>query len=262
MSKRIWLIGGTQESRELAIALAQAQLPCVVTVTTEAAKNLYAATLHQVVVAQFLEVDLLQKFLQQQDVAAILDASHPYAVTISQQAIAAATQLNLPYLRFERPATTAIASSRHSVIEVGSLVDLLAGDYLWGKRVLLTLGYKSLPLFQPWHHQAHLFARILPSPIALETALQAGFSSERLIAIRPPVPAAIERAVWQHWQISCVVTKASGAAGGEDIKRAIAAELKVTLILITRPEIAYPHATSSQATALAFCHQQLSNQVG
>jgi precorrin-6A/cobalt-precorrin-6A reductase len=50
-----------------------------------------------------------------------------------------------------------------------------------------------------------------------------------------------------------VVTKASGTAGGEDIKHQIAAELGVKLIVIDRPSIAYPQQTSDLQTALAFC---------
>jgi precorrin-6A/cobalt-precorrin-6A reductase len=122
------------------------------------------------------------------------------------------------------------------------------------------MGYKSLHWFQPWHDRATLFARILPSAIALGAALQAGFTSERLIALRPPISAELERALWQQWQISMVVTKASGVAGGEDIKRQVAAELGVQLVIIDRPPVPYPQQTSDLQTALTFCQQNLSDK--
>ncbi len=260
---RIWLIGGTHESAQLAIALvsdrpegiAKADLACIVSVTTEAAKVLYPVTPNlQVVVGKFC-FDQLGQFLQTQKITVILDASHPYAVEISRLAIAAATQLQIPYLRFERPALEAAPDDDSPIIKLDSFATLLAGSYLQGQRVLLTVGYKPLSLFTPWQTQAMLFARILPSTVALEAAIAAGFQPECLLAVRPPVPAEMERALWQHWQISLVVTKASGKPGGEEIKRAVATELGVTLVVITRPNMLYPQQTSNLSAALEFCYQ-------
>ena len=61
--------------------------------------------------------------------------------------------------------------------------------------------------------------------------------------------------MWQQWQISLAVTKASGKAGGEDIKRQVAASLGIPLIIITRPGIVYPQQTSEVADILAFCQR-------
>jgi precorrin-6A/cobalt-precorrin-6A reductase len=119
--------------------------------------------------------------------------------------------------------------------------------------VLLTVGYRYLHLFSSWQERSTLFARILPSVTALGAALAAGFSSDRLIALRPPVSVDLEKALWQQWQISLVVTKASGTAGGEDVKRAVAAELGIGLIAIARPEVVYPQQTSELSRALEFC---------
>jgi precorrin-6A/cobalt-precorrin-6A reductase len=81
---------------------------------------------------------------------------------------------------------------------------------LQGQRVLLTIGYTPLHRFQSWHDRATLFARILPSAIALEAAFKAGFTPHNIICLRPPISADLEKALWRQWQISLVVTKASG----------------------------------------------------
>ncbi len=77
------------------------------------------------------------------------------------------------------------------------------------------------------------------------------------MAIRPPVSMALEKALWQQWQISVVVAKASGAAGGETVKRAIAAELGTQLILIDRPRLGYPKQTNLISEAVEFCSETL-----
>lgn len=253
-SGRIWLIGGTQESAQLAAAITPTQLPCTVSVTTESARSLYPSGSDLRVWVGRLTVSRIDEFLQQQQIVAVLDASHPYAVEISQSAIAAARKWQIPYLRYERP-----------VLEQGenlaNFEALLSGKYLQGQRVLLTVGYRPLQLFQPWQERATLFARLLPSAIALEAAIKAGFTPDRLICLRPPISAELEKALWQQWKISLVVTKASGTAGGEDIKRTVAAELGIPLIGINRPAIEYPQQTSDLSDALQFCLDQYQTKV-
>lgn len=258
--KRIWLIGGTQESAELAAAIVQAQLPCLITVTTETARSLYPVSplLHIRVGA--LQPDQMSALIAEQAICCILDASHPFAIEVSRCAIAIAEQHHLPYLRYERPAITPIdqePESAASIITLNSLDALTAGAYLTGQRVLLTLGYRSLSAFAAWQDRAILYARLLPSVVALEAALAAGFTPDRLIALRPPVSRELERALWQQWHITTVVTKASGEAGGETVKRQVAAELGLRLIVIDRPTVLYPQQTSDQQMAITFCQMNL-----
>lgn len=249
--ERLWLIGGTTESAELAKAIASLALPCTITVATKAAEALYPKMPMSRVLVGRLDASQLKQFLQEQRIAAVLDASHPYAVEISRMAIRAAVDQKIPYLRFERLAVDTPTDS--SVISLDSFKTLLAGDYLDQKRVLLTVGYKALPLFHSWQNRSTLFARILPAVTSLEAAISAGFTSDRIIAFRPPVMAELEKALWRHWDISLVVTKASGVAGGEEVKRCVAAELGIPLVVIARPTVNYPQQTSDLSEALEFC---------
>ncbi|GAB4463732.1 MAG: cobalt-precorrin-6A reductase [Elainellaceae cyanobacterium] len=248
----LWLIGGTQESAMLARLLIAEQIACVVTVTTAAARRLYPESeLCRVWVGR-LAAETVGEFLQTYSIRGILDASHPFAAAVSELAIATASWYHLPYLRFER---ASVDESSPTDLTFPSFEALLDTELLDGERVLLTIGYRYLPLFQPWHDRAVLFARILPSPEALAGAIAAGFTPDRLIALRPPVSAALETALWQHWQISLIITKASGSPGGEDTKRRVAAELGIRLITIRRPALDYPQMTSDGAIALAFCRE-------
>lgn len=254
--KRIWLIGGTQESATLAEALDQRDIAQTITITTESARSLYPSIHPDHIWVVLLTPKTLPHFLASQDIGAILDASHPFATGISELAIATAAEYNLPYIRYERP-TTPIPNPSPNTITVDRIETLFEHNYLWHQRVLLTLGYRLLHHFKPWHDRAHLFARILPSNTALNAARDAGFTSKQLIALRPPLSVALETALYQHWNISTVITKASGAAGGEDIKQQVTASLGLRLITLARPSLAYPQQTSSVTDALAFCQAQV-----
>lgn len=248
---KIWLIGGTGDSARIAQEIARQKIPCLVTVTTKNAQDLYPKNPYLSVQVGALNLVQIRELCQQQNISAIVDASHPYAVQISQQAMTIAQQQNIPYLRYERPGI--IANSE--VILLDSFETLIKGNYLERKRVLLTVGCQALPLFKPWQNRAVLFARILPRIESLEIAIKSGFSSDRLIALRPPITVELERGLWQQWNISLVVTKASGTAGGEETKTLIATQLGIPLIVINRPVINYPQQTDQLCDIIQFCQQ-------
>lgn len=252
MAGCIWLIGGTQESVALARGIADQSLATIVTVTTASARSLYCGITPLSVEVGCLSEATIAAFLHQHGIDRILDASHPFATAISALAIQAAQQFQIPYLRYERLALAPVDGEMEP-LGLDNFATLVSGNWLLGHRVLVIVGYRSLFYFQPWHERATLFARILPSTLALEAAFQAGFTPDRVIALRPPVPLELERSLWQHWKISMVVTKASGRAGGEDVKRQLAAELGIPLLVIERPLVAYPQQTSDVQVALAFC---------
>ncbi len=262
---RLWLIGGTQESRQLVQQLLlrlplneAAQSTCIVTVTTGAARSLYAPSSHLHIAVGQLSPTEAEAFLRTHRITAILDLSHPFATAISQLAIALAQQYQLPYLRYERAAILPPAVSwrdhqgRPGLVPVPHVSSLLTAEYLERDRTLLTLGYRQLAGFAPWQSRATLFARILPSPIALKTALDFGFTADRIIALRPPISAELEARLWQQWQITQIVTKASGRPGGQDQKQTLAAHLGIRLLQIQRPAIAYPTQTDDLDTAVRF----------
>ena len=247
----IWLIGGTSESALIAETLLAQGYKCLVSVTTESAIDLYPKTDLITVKVGRLSFEEMVAWVEQQGITKIIDASHPYAVAVSQSAIELSQQLQIPYLRYERPQVSPDTS--FPVIELESFDTLVNSDYLHHHRVLLTVGYKALSQFQFWHQKATLFARVLPSVSSLENALEAGFPQKQLIALRPPVSYELEKALCEQWKISLIVTKASGKAGGEDIKRQVATALRIPLIVIRRPELVYPQKTSKLETVVNFC---------
>ncbi|MGD1943315.1 MAG: precorrin-6A reductase [Leptolyngbyaceae cyanobacterium] len=265
MRRRLWLSGGTQESRQMVARLSAlgtdtAVVPgaLLITVTTEAARSLYPPEWTDQVWVGQLAPPQADDFVRDYQIGAILDLSHPFAAQISRQAIALAQHHQLPYLRYERAViesplkTWRDRRGRPGRVELAQFADLWQADYLSQERTLLTIGSRLLPQFASWQTECDLFVRILPSPPALAAALVAGFAPDRILALRPPLSPALEKALWQQRQITQVVTKASGTAGGEDHKPAIAAELGVRLIQIARPQVDYPQQTDRLDTALQF----------
>lgn len=271
----VWLIGGTSDSAEIARLLSDRAIPYVVTVTTTDARKLYPEGA-QVWVGK-LSLQIASDFLRQYRVGCISDASHPFASEISEFAIALSQKHHIPYLRYERPQIEAAVEEDKNIIFVDSIDALVDSPLLQYQRVLFTIGYRYLSKFAGLRATSKLYARILPSEGAIAGTLSAGFSPKEIVALRPPISFALEQALWQQWKISCVVAKASGHLlspassssgqtgltqtepnGGEQIKRQVAKQLGVRLILIRRPPSVYPRKTERIADIAEFCLDALS----
>jgi precorrin-6A/cobalt-precorrin-6A reductase len=251
----IWLIGGTKESRAIAQGCIDRRLPCLVTVTTESALHLYPDHPNlRVQIGQLNPTEAIS-LCQIHRVCAIVDASHPFATQISKLATDTAQQLHIPYLRYQRPVVAPSSALHSPILYLDKVGDLLKEDYLAGQRVFLTLGYKVLPVFQPWQQRSILFARVLPRVDSLQVALTSGFTPDRLIALRPPIALDLERALWQQWQINLVVTKESGLEEGQAQKQRLAQELGIPLIILKRPPLRNRPQTSDLSEILNFCQQ-------
>lgn len=248
---KVWLIGGTGDSVNLVRDIIEHSFPCIVTITTPTAGNLYPAnSLLNIQIGQLDKIGI-QQLCNRETVRGIIDASHPFAVNISQQVIEFAQAKDIPYLRYERPSL----NRQSEAIYLDSFEDLLESNYLESKKILLTVGCQALSRFKLWHEKSVLYARILPKLESLKMALDAGFSESKIIALRPPITLELERSLWQQWQIDLVVTKASGKQGGEDIKIKVAKELGIPLIIIKRPLLKYPQQTEQISDIIEFCYQ-------
>ena len=238
----IWLIGGTSESRAIAQQLTQQGIPWLVTVVSPTAARLYQGLPGQVQPGA-LDPAGMQTLIRQHNIRAIVDASHPFATKISNQAMA----LGMPYLRFERQACELEPPAE----SVPDLDTLLQPHYLENRRVLLTVGIKALQRFQPWQQRARLWARILPT--AKAQAIQLGFAPEQLICDRSPTNPLTEQTLWQRLGVDTVVTKASGGPGGVPVKLAAAKALGVRLLVIARTKLVYPQQTHDLDEVVTFC---------
>ncbi|MFS8908038.1 cobalt-precorrin-6A reductase [Synechococcus sp. OH2] len=249
-SLEVALIGGSSESRSLAHVLSHEGIPWIATVTTEGARRLYRDLAGQVIVTRFSPLSLLQ-FLQEHGIRVLVDASHPFAQEISQLAMQVTAQLGIPYLRYERPPV-----ALDPWVQVASDWQVLLTDgVLAGRRVLLTVGVKALPLFVPWQDRCQLWARVLPESVP--RAVQAGIPAERVIGMRLPLSLEQELQLWQRLEPQVVISKDSGEAGGLAIKQAVAKTLGIPLWVIQRPLLCYPWCSQDLAEVVRECQRRL-----
>ena len=248
----VWVFSGTGDGNELARHLVAAGRPVVVSVASDygaelARRDVPGAT----VVAGRLGVERRRQLLRESGAAALIDATHPHAADMSTQLISLAAALGLDYLRYERPASVCAAPALQCG-DADAAADLAVQA---GRRVFLATGAKHLENFVRHPHAAHCAwtVRLTPDPAHLQRALALGIGRDQVIAMQGPFSRAFNEALWRERRIDCVVSKASGDAGGYAAKAEAAQALGIPFIVIERPGLQYPRVSHDFAEVLAHC---------
>lgn len=97
---RLLILGGTSEGIELAKQDYGPEMHVTYSIAGLVRTPRLAC---DVIAGGFKKHGGLTSYLKSNDIAAVLDATHPYAVNISSQARKSAEGLSIPYWRFERP---------------------------------------------------------------------------------------------------------------------------------------------------------------
>ncbi len=222
-SKRLLLLGGTREARELADCLKDDWRWSVI--SSLAGRTREPETPAGMVrVGGFGGVAGLSDYLRKQSIDLVVDATHPFAAGISQNACDASHRLGLPYVRLSRPPWYPKAGDRWQLArDIEHAVTLIAP----GCNVFLTIGRQELSTFSE-RTDIRIVARMIEMPAeAVPTHVD-------LILARPPFSIAEETALIRDRQIEVLVTK---NAGGESVEAKLIAarDLGIPVIMIERP---------------------------
>ena len=174
----------------------------------------------------------LERWLRDNAIQAVIDATHPFAATMSQNVAKACAALALPLLRLERPAWRPTPEDRwHSVPSLTAAARLLADPAGYGQRrlhVFLTTGRKEVAPFRAAPRHSYLIRSIEPpDPASLPP-------HSTCLSARGPFDDAAELAVMQTHRIDLLITKNSGGAA-TCAKLNAARILRCPVLLVERP---------------------------
>jgi precorrin-6A/cobalt-precorrin-6A reductase len=241
----ILLIGGTSDTAPLALALARAGYPVLVSQATEAPLALPG---HPRIERRRgrLDAGAMVALAQARAVEAIVDAAHPYAAAAHDTAQEAARQLGIPCLLFRRPPCAlaeALAGSDRG--RPGRCLVQFATDhdeaarlaFAWGEPVLVTTGSRNLAPYATASRATGipLAVRILDDAASRAACRDAGIPPERIIAGRGPFSVAENLSALHRFGCGVLVTKESGVAGGFAEKVQAAQEADCRLVCLKRP---------------------------
>lgn len=230
---RVLLLGGTAEARALAAALV-GRVEVVSSLAGRVADPVLPAG--EVRLGGFGGAAGLARWLRERPVGAVVDATHPFAATMTAHAVAATAEVGVPLLRLSRAPWRPVAGDRWH--EVGTLEAASEAAAGLGDRVFVTTGRRGLGAFVPVVGRWVLLRSVDPPegpvPADVEVLLDRG-----------PFTVAGERQLLRSRRVEVVVTKNSG--GPMTAAKLVAArELGLPVVVVRRP--ALPTATTVVAT--------------
>lgn len=247
---RIFLTAGTEDGRKLAEFLARQGYEVTASVVSEYGKK---------ILEQYAEIKISEKKLNADELTDILrgkfdvlvDASHPYAVNVSQNAIDACRRAEIFYIRFERDE---VEVSTENIFHVADYEQAALKAAELGKNIFITTGSRNLKKFveSPALKDCNLTVRILPTAEVLSECEGLGLTPKNIIAMQGPFSTGLNVEMFKQCRAEVIVTKNSGKTGGADTKLDAAKILNLPVVMIDRPKIFYPNVASTFEEVLKF----------
>lgn len=230
----ILVMSGTKDGRELIQQLSGLGCDIIATTTTQYGGSLIEGNEGVDIIDHALDVVALAEVMTARNVRVLIDATHPYAINASENAMAASKEANCHYVRYER------AELEHTSGQWFNTYDEIIA-YLKDRsgNMLLTIGANNLELFAK--HIAHdrIFARVLPMSKILAKCEGYGLNPKNLIAVQGPFSTQYNEAMIRAYDIKFLVTKATAKTGGFDQKIEAAKNMDIELLVLKRPAIDY-----------------------
>jgi precorrin-6A/cobalt-precorrin-6A reductase len=255
----IIVLAGTSDARQLALAIQQAGYDVLTTVVTDHAAEQMQMVGLKVHVGR-LTAKELAGLIRTNEAMVVVDASHPFAEEASKNAMDAAKEANVPYIRYERQSAL---MTYEKITFVDSYEE--AAERAAEKKgvIMLTTGSKTLPIFAEkllGLPNTRVIARMLPRKDNMEQCKQLKFPQENIVAMQGPFTKELDVALFKHFGVTLLITKESGKVGFVDEKIAAAKELGIEAIVIRRPRLHYGHVYSQFSEVIAALRRLLKKE--
>lgn len=238
-SADVIVIAGTTDAKELIEELCHLGLKVAVTITTKFGSDLIEEHPNVQKFTRVLTAKGMSRVIDKHKALCLIDASHPYAVEVSKNAIAACKHSEIPYIRYEReeikiadPGIKRVSSFEEAALAVSGL----------DGNIFLTIGSRNLAPFIKHipDFSERLYVRVLPESTVLAQCERLGLTAANLIAVKGPFTEEFNVEMMRFCHAKVLVTKDSGIIGGTEEKITAAIGLGIKVIVIDRPKMKYP----------------------
>lgn len=224
----IIIFGGTTEGRILSHELSRIGAEVTVCVATEYGAEEQGNCKNIKVMTGRKGYSEITELINQYEIC--IDATHPYAVEISENLKQACNEKELVYLRLLRENSKKADGTSYveTAEEAKVLLQKTEGN------ILIATGVKELSYFRELDRD-RLYPRILPTVDSILVCEKEKIPKRNIIAMQGPFSKDLNEALMKQFDIKYMVTKDGGNAGGFMEKIEAANEIGVKTIVIERP---------------------------
>lgn len=229
----ILIFSGIKDGREIASCLAEDGYKTVLSTLTKHGVDMVEVMDNLETICGQMDVEKIEKFISENSIKTVVDATHPYAEIISENIKKAcsnsATRL-FKYVREEIPLNDKV--NRYE--DIKSLCQKLVKTK---GNILLTTGSRKLEEYTRYLPVERLYVRVLPIKKSMEKVWDEGFKSKQIIGMQGPFSEEFNKEVYKQCNIRHLVLKNSGPNGGTAQKIESALKSNIEIHLLDRPVI-------------------------
>lgn len=234
------VLSGTSEGREIAATLHREGVSVIASLAgaTRAPRAQQVPTR----IGGFGGAEGFERFLQEQQISAVLDATHPFAAQISTRSAARCARLSIPYCLYLRPPWEPSAQDDWTTLHDESDAANHIAD---GSTVFLATGRKTLEKFDNLP-SCRLICRQIDPPNG-----PFPFANGEFLIGRPPFSVADEVALFQRLGVDWLIVKNAGGSASFS-KLEAARQLGIKVGMIARPDAPDGLCVTDIARAIAW----------
>ena len=237
---KILILGGTKDSTNIIEHVKRNYDSYILTTTTtEYGARLARQSGSDDVIARPLPKDELINIIKREDIDILVDATHPFASHITQTSTSIAKELEMPYIRFERPTTnleevdTSHIHYADSFDEAGKLIE---SEFSEGN-VLHFAGENTMEDVLKHVSVDRFYPRILKVESSIEKCEKLGIDPSHIIAMKGAASLEENIELIEKYDAGVMITKESGEVGGVIEKINAANQKDIAVVMIQRPKI-------------------------
>ncbi len=238
--QKILIFSGTSEGRQLARQLADHGKSVTVCVATEYGQEVMAQDEESPwirVQTGRLDAVQMEEMLREENWDVIVDATHPFALEVSENIAKACAGQKKELLRLLREEETGAEEDKEAnVTYVDSAAQAAACLNQSRGNIFLTTGSKELAEYvQGIQDISRLYVRILPNGAEVEKCRKLGLKGKQIICMQGPFSTELNMAMIHETEASILVTKETSQAGGFAQKLQAASQTGIEALVIRRP---------------------------
>ena len=230
---KICIFAGTTEARRLVELLSTQPVAVTACVATEYGETLLPEGGNVTVRSGRIPVDGIIQMLSDTKFDLVIDATHPYAASITESVARACAETGTEYLRLLREESDKVSDFTCALNAEAAALFLSKTD----GNILLTTGSKDLKTYSKVKDFTdRAYARVLPLDASLALCREAGVQPSHILAMQGPFSEEMDTAMLRAVSAKWLVTKDGGEAGGFAAKVAAARKAGANVLVIGRPK--------------------------
>jgi len=253
--ENVWILSGTSDGPVIVNKLLKLNYVVFVSVVTHKASKSYAknSKLH-IFTGKLNDSNEIISFIEKNKINYVVDATHPFALFISENLNQACKKIKKPLLAFERKSEI---KPYKNFKYISGLKEINTED-LVNKNILLAIGSRLLneTAMHYLNCGANVFTRVIPTPESVSKAFGSCIKNSNIAILEPSKRKGkvLEKKLCEFWKIDYILCRDSGSYSQMNWEE-IVYETNMELFLVKRPKLKYKNSRTF------FDYDKLINQI-